>query len=186
VADVNPSTTAPDDNDDGLFDAATDTFPRRNDLRDRLVVIYPTGKHGERKSEDGKSYPWYETTTVVLDDGPDGWQEQVPDDDGDLTPNLVPSVADVGPQVLKNFQWSATGLVSRIQTKVPGRDGKPGSIVGRINVMKNKIKGRSAPWSISKPTDADMVTARQYRAVCAEARDAITAATLAAADSDAF
>jgi hypothetical protein len=178
--------TTPADDDDGLFDAATDTFPRRNDMVDRLVVVYPTGKHGTRPSEDGKSYPWYETTTVVLDDGPEGWQEQVKDDDGDWTPNLIPSVVDNGPQVLTNFQWSATGLVSRIQTKLPDANGRPGSIVGRINVMKNKVKGRSAPWSIAKPTEADMEMARRYADVCREARAAVQREAQKDLDKDAF
>jgi hypothetical protein len=187
VTDVNVN-AGQDDEDDDLFTPATDTFPRRNDLRDRLVVIYPTGKHGTRKGDgpDAKPYPWYETTTVVLDDGPSGWQDTVPDDDGDPTPNLVPSVADNGPQVLTNFQWSATGLVSRIQTNLPGADGKPGSILGRINVMKNKVKGRSAPWSISKATEDDLMVARQYRAECKAARDAITQENVKTADADAF
>jgi hypothetical protein len=185
VTDVNPNAGQQDD-DDGLFDPATDTFPRRNDLRDRLVVVYPTGEHGTRQSDDGKPYPWYATTTVVLDDGPDGWQPTVPDDDGDPTPNLVPSVADNGPQVLTNFQWSATGLVSRIQTKLPDATGKPGSICGRINVMKNKVKGRSAPWSIAKATEDELNIARQYRDVLKAARDAITKDNVAKADKDAF
>lgn len=178
-----------DDDDDGLFDAATDTFPRRNDLRDRLVVVYPTGEHGTRKGDgpDAKPYPWYATTTVVLDDGPDGWQPTVPDDDGDPTPNLVPSVADNGPQVLTNFQWSASGLVSRIQTKLPDpKTGKPGSICGRINVMKNKVKGRSAPWSIKGASEDELNVAREYRDVLKAARDAITKDNLAKLDQDAF
>lgn len=178
--------TTPADDDDGLFDAATDTFPRRNDMVDRLVVIYPTGKHGTRLSEGGDPYPWYETTTVVLDDGPEGWQEQVKDDDGDLTPNLIPSVLDEGAQVQVNFQWSASGIVSRIQAKLPDANGRPGSIVGRINTKKNKVKGRSASWSISKPTEADMETARQYADVCRQARAAVQREAQKDLDKDAF
>jgi len=175
------------DDDDGLFEAAAETFPSKFDLRNRLVVIYPTGKTGERKSEaTGKPYTWYETTTIVLDDGPEGWQDRVPGDAGELQPNLVPSVADEGAQVLKNFQWSAGGITARLAPRLPGKDGKPGSQVGRINSRPNKNRGMAPSWSISTPTEADMTTARQYADVCRAARDEITKANQAAVESDAF
>lgn len=184
---TNPNPTTPADDDEGLFDAAADTFPGRIHLRDRLVVIYPNGDSGERPGSNGKPYTWYGSTTVVLDDGPDGWQEEVRDDDGDLVPNLVPSVADEGAVVLTNFQWTASGIATRMAQKLPdARTGVPGSILGRINAIKNKDKGKNPPWSIAKPTEADLDVARQYREECKAARGAITAARLAKADADAF
>jgi hypothetical protein len=187
VTDTNVNTSPADDSDDGLFDAAADTFPGRVHLRDRLVVIYPDGESGQRPGSNGKPYTWYSSTTVVLDDGPEGWQAEVRDDDGDLVPNLVPSVADEGPQVLNKFQWSASGIATRMAQKLPdAKTGVPGSILGRINAIKNKDKGKNPPWSIAKPTEADMETARQYRDTCKAARDAITADRLAKQDSDAF
>lgn len=185
------NTTTPED-EEGLFDGAQDTFPSRIHLRDRLVVIYPTGVSGKRPGSNGKDYTWYESTTVVLDDGPDGWQPEVRDDDGDLVPNLVPSVADEGAQVLEKFQWSAAGIATRMAQKLPKRTGDPatnempGSILGRINAMKNKDKGKNPPWSIAKPTEDDMVTARRYTAVCKAARHAIRDERVKAQDSDAF
>lgn len=180
------NTTGPDLDDDDLFEGAQDTFPSRVHLRDRLVVIYPTGVFGQRPGSNGKPYTWYETTTVVLDDGPQLWQPEVRDDDGDLVPNLVPAVLINGPQVLTKFQWSAAGLTSRIAQKLPKADGKPGSILGRINVIKNKDKGKNPPWSIAKPTDEDMAIARQYREQCAAARQDIIDQNTKAADSEAF
>ena len=187
MTDQNVNTPVQDDDDDGLFTPATDTFPRRNDLKDRMVAIYPTGEHGQRLSNDGDPYDWYGSYTVVLDDGPDGWQPMVPDDDGDMTPNLVPSVADMGPTVLVDFQWSASGIVSRIKANLPDRTtGKPGSIVGRINTQKNKVKGRSASWSISKPTEDEMDIARQYTLECRRARADAQAKALEGQGGDAF
>jgi hypothetical protein len=171
------------DDDDGLFEAAKEQFPGKEDLKDRLVVIYPTGKSGQRQGSNGKPYDWYETTTVVLDDGPKGYQSTVLVD-GVERENLVPSVAENGPQVLKNFQWSAGGLVARI--KPIADDPKVGSMLGRINVRPPAQKGMAPPWSIAKPTDEDMTTARKHTDVCRKARQEIRDARQAAADSEAF
>jgi hypothetical protein len=163
---TNPTAGYADD-DEGLFEAAKDTFPGKEDLKDRLVAIYPTGKTGERVGENGKPYPWYETTTVVLDDGPDGWQPTVIAD-GQPRENLVPSVEDNGPQVLKNFQWSASGLAARLAPIFD--DPKVRSVVGRINMRPPSKKGMAPPWGIAKPTEEEMDVARQYADVCRRAR----------------
>jgi hypothetical protein len=146
--------------DDDLFDAATNQFPSKEDMENRLVLIWPTGKNGTRRSEStGKPYRWYETVTVVIDDGPNGWQAQRSDGD----PNLIASVAENGPQTLNNYQWTPGGLVARLESRVT--DGKPNTykpILGRINQRKNKNKGMANPWSIAEPTDEDKATARRY------------------------
>jgi hypothetical protein len=157
--------------DDDLFEPAKSEFPAKEDLKDRLVAIYPTGKVGTRKSQaTNKEYGWVETTTVVLDDGPDG--------------TSVTDLVGPAPQVLRNFQWSAAGIFSRVEQKrtnpsVPGT-------VGRINSMKNKIKGMADAWSISTPTEDEMAIARQFGAECRAARDEIKAARAKDADEDAF
>jgi hypothetical protein len=144
-----------------LFDDAKEAFPAKEDLKDRLVLIWATGKTGQRKSETtGKAYDWAETVTMVIDDGPNGWNPVRSDGE----PSLVPAVATDGPQVLDGFQWSAGGLVSRIKQRI-GTDGKPSTFkpfLGRINERKNKNKGMANSWSISEPTDADKVTARKF------------------------
>lgn len=177
------NTPVPDDDD--LFEGATDTFPAKFDLRDRLVVIYPNGKRGQRQGENGKPYDWYETTTVVLDDGPKGWSDTGRDDHGNDREMLVPSVKDEGAQVLENFQWSAGGLTSRLAKKLPDASGKPGSVLGRINSRPGK-SGRNPSWSISAPTAEDMELARTFRAECAAARNKIQAEAQKNADEAAF
>lgn len=155
--------------EDEFYDSATSEFPAKEDLKDRLVAIWFTGKTGERKSEaTGKVYPFCETVTLVLDDGPDGYQEVRTDGD----PNLVPSVEVNGPQKLDDFQWSATGIYSRAVKREVG--GKP--MIGRINSRKNKTKGMADAWSIAEMVPADVDVARRHR-------DAIMATTAAMAAS---
>ena len=141
--------------DEEFFDSATSEFPAKEDLKDRLVAIWNTGKEGSRVSEaNGKAYPYVETVTLVLDDGPDGWTGKRADGD----PNLVASVADAGPQRLDGFQWSASGIYSRASKRKVGD--KP--MIGRINSKKNTKKGFSDAWSIAEMTEDDKVTARKY------------------------
>lgn len=161
-----------------LFDDAKEEFPAKEDLEGRLVAIFVTGKHGKRKSEaNNTSYDWYETITLVMDDGPEGTSFT----------DLVPSVAAVGEAIrLDGFQWSAGGMVARLQTRVTGE--KPNTfkpLRGRINKRKNQRKGFSDSWSISEPTEDDKAVSRKYseqvRKIMAELQ-----AGLVASDEEAF
>lgn len=170
-----------------LFDDAKETFPSKEDLKDRLVLIWATGKTGQRKSEaTGKAYDWAETVTLVIDDGPDEfYTSSSKRKDGDEL--LVPSVAHNGAQELDNFQWSAGGLVSRIKQRVTA-DGKPATFkpfLGRINERKNKNKGMANSWSISEPTDEDKAIARKYAAQIKAISERL-AKPPATSDTDAF
>ena len=160
--------------DDEFFDSATSEFPAKEDLKDRLVAIWNTGKTGERKNDRGEMYPYVETVTLVLDDGPDGWSAKRFDGD----PNLVPSVAENGPQRLDGFQWSTKGVYSRTTNRRVGD--RP--MIGRINSMKNKSKGMNDAWSIAEMTEDDRVVARQFT----DQFRAITQEMQAAADNEAF
>ena len=170
MTDTNTTTSA---GDEEFFDSATSEFPAKEDLKDRLVAIWNTGKHGTRKSDSGTEYPYVETLTLVLDDGPT-WSGTRPDGD----PNLVPSVAESGPQRLDDFQWSATGIYSRASKRKVGD--KP--MIGRINSKKNAKKGFSDAWSIAEMTEDDKVTARKYVGLFRE----ISAEMQSKADSAAF
>lgn len=165
--------------EDEFFDSATSEFPAKEDLRDRLVAIWNTGKEGKRQSEvTGKSYPYVETVTVVLDDGPQGWTGTRLDGD----PNLVLSVAESGPQRLDGFQWSATGIYSRTVRREPY--GKP--MIGRINSRKNKTKGMSDAWSIAECTPEDMEIARSHRDYIMRTTADLKAAHQQVSDDEAF
>ena len=155
------------DHDDDFFDDAKSEFPSKEDLKDRLVAIFATGPVGQRKSEaSGKPYDYVETVTVVLDDGPNH----------DMSTELVPSVDATGrAQVLPGFQWSTTGVVSRVKPRVDTEKAlRP--LIGRINSMPNKRKGFSDAWSIATPTEADKEIARRYRAQLDKVRADLLAA----------
>ncbi len=160
--------------EDEFYDDAEETFPGKEDLRDRLVAVYAL-ERGQDKNSDGKLYPFVTSVTLVLDDGPDGWSP-TSIKDGETVPNLVASVAENGPQEI-NLRWSTEGMVARLDPRI-GKTFKP--MVGRINSRPNKVKGRSASWSISKPTDEDKAIARPHleaiKAVSARLEDAATKA----------
>lgn len=128
-----------------LYDDASEEFAGKDDLKDRLVAIWVTGKQGTRLGSDGTPYPYVETLTMVLDDGPNG----------ETFTDLVPQA----PQRLEDFQHSTTGLVSRLKPRITLKDAngdpvyKP--LVGRVNSRKNKTKGFSDSWSIAAPTEDD-------------------------------
>jgi hypothetical protein len=159
-----------------LFDDAQEEFPGKEDLKDRLVAIWVTGKHGVRKSDavGSRPYDWYETITLVLDDGPNWNGTKVVDDE--TKPMLVPSVAAEGPQRLDGFQHTTSGLTARLASRValspaaPAVNGagtvdKPKTfkpMLGRINSKKNRVQGRSPSWSIGEPVEADRVIARSH------------------------
>lgn len=185
MTDVNVN--AGQDDDEDIFEASSDDFASKFHLKDRLVMIYPTGKTGTRQGENGP-YVWMETVTVVLDDGPDGWQPMVMNyDTSTMVPNLVPSVAEEGPQVLTNFQWSAGGVVARLQGKDPkSNNGVPKGLLGRIDAKA--MKGKAAAWRPNPPTDEDSALAVQpdIKAVRIKARQVIVDAFKVSEDGDAF
>jgi len=158
-----------------LFDEAKEEFPGKEDLKDRLVAIWVTGRHGTRQASapGAKPYVWYETVTLVLDDGPnwDGYKIV----DGEKREMLVPSVAAEGPQTLSGFQYAMGGLTKRLEQRVNisnpmppvGKEVKdaPKSfrpMLGRINSRRNSQAGFNASWSIATPTDADKATANKF------------------------
>jgi hypothetical protein len=140
-----------------LFDDAKEAFPAKEDLKDRLVAIFVTGKTGQRKSEaTGKMYDWVETITLVLDDGPDGTSFS----------DLVPSTSPDAPVVLDGFQWTPVGLTSRLLPRANAKNPRP--MRGRINSRPNTKKGFSDSWSISEPTEGDKILSRKFNAKVAE------------------
>ena len=170
MTDVNTSA-----NEDEFYVEAEDEFPVKEDFEDRLVAIWPTGKKGTRPSEQAGAdpYPWVETITMALDDGPDG--AELPGARSDKSPFLIgPAGSDTA--VAEAFQWSATGVYSRVEPRLRKKmaDGETPDyrpVIGRINRRKNVKKGFNDSWSLGKPTEADKATVNRY----ADALRAMTA-----------
>lgn len=170
--------------EDDLYDEASEEFPAKEDLKDRLVAVWVTGKQGQRKNADGKSYPWIETITLALDDGLEGDKAATR---ADGSPNLV----GPAPAQLDGFQWSTQGMVSRLQPRLSlkAKDGVTPSyrpMIGRINSQKNKVKGRSDSWSIAAPTDEDKAVAEQHKALIRKVTAEVRALREQNAEDEAF
>jgi hypothetical protein len=161
--DVNTSTTA-----DDFYDDATDGFAKVEHLAPslppkfgmgRLLAIWVTGE-GKRKNDKGDFYPFVETVTVTLDDGPEGldapgWDE--------MAAELVPS----GWNRLDKFQHSTGGLVARLQKRLTGRNKADVPLrfrpmIGRINTQPSRQNKNVPAYSISAPTDEDRAIIEQY------------------------
>lgn len=149
-----------------LFDNAASTFPSKYDLKDRLVAIWVTGKHGTRPGSGGsKAYDWVETITLVLDNpkgvAAEDWDGLVKNEDGDMVESLVPAVNPGEPGRLDNFQYSQGGLAVRLKPRINLKDPKTGHpiyrpMIGRINERKSTQKGQNNPWSIAPATEDEM------------------------------
>lgn len=169
-----------------LFDDAKEEFASKDDLRNRLVLVWVTGKMGTRKSEaSGKTYEWVEATTLVVDDG-DNWTGKVMDSNSQAERDaLVLSVAENGPQLVE-LQYSFGGMVARLKQRI-GPDGKPKNykpMLGRINSRPNKTKGMAPSWSVAEPTPEDRATAMKYADRIREVSTQVKAAVEGSPTSD--
>lgn len=185
MTDPNAST-----NEDEFYVEAEDEFPVKEDFEDRLVAIWPTGKTGTRPSEQAGQdpYPWVETITMALDDGPDG--ASLPGARSDKSPFLIgPAGSDTA--VAEAFQWSATGVYSRVEPRLRKKmadgttpDYRP--VIGRINRRKNAKKGFSDSWSLGKPVEADRAAVKAHEATLRKITARVAKERAEAEDAAAF
>jgi hypothetical protein len=186
TSDTNARPTGADD----FYDDATDTFPKIEHLAPsmppnfgpgRLLAIWVTGQ-GTRKNDDGETYPYVETVTVTLDDGPDGldgpgWSAEAAD--------LVPP----GVQRLDKFQHSTGGLVARLQKRLTGKtaDGTPlrlRPMIGRLDTQVSKRSKMQAAYSIKAPTDADRKIVTAHGDMIRAINEELTTAATTGGDPD--
>lgn len=179
------TTSATEEDDSEWMDGATASFPKTDDLAPtdpgkfgpgRLVAIWAKEK-GSRLNEEGKPYPFVETLTLVLDDGPDG----------DQATELV----GPAPVRLEGFQHSTTGLVARLEKRVKGVNAKNiplrfRPMIGRMNTQASKKNKKVAAFSISEPTAEDMIIARKYKDMITTINRELEEAEKAAEDTAAF
>lgn len=184
------------DEDSEWMDGASAAFPKAEHLAPsvppkfgpgRLVAIWAKSA-GTRKNEQGKEYPYVQTITLVLDEGPDGPSWLTGENGWDAEAStLIPAA----PVRLDDFQHSTGGLVARLQKRLTGRT--PGGVslryrpmVGRINTQPSRANKNVAAFSISEPTADDMVTARRYKDMITGINKELEEADRKAEDTAAF
>lgn len=204
---VNGGATGYEDEDD-FYDDASSLFPKAEHLAPsippkfgagRLLAIWPTGKTGERKGNNGKPYTWVETVTLVMDNGPDdnltgpGWAEDA---------EMIVGRVEADPIRLDAFQHSTGGLVARLQKRitgvVPAKHDDNGNeirpavpqrwrpMVGRINTQPSSNSKNVPAFSISEPTDADRLVMRRFRSVIVALNKEMEERETKKEDSEAF
>jgi hypothetical protein len=173
------------EDDEEWMDGASSAFPKAENLAPAVPPNYGPGRllaiwalsTGERKNDEGKLYPFVETVTLVLDDGPDGSQ----------TDELV----GPAPVKLEGFQHSTTGLVSRLLKRVEGTNAKGVRLkyrpmVGRLNTQASSRNKNVPAFSIAEPTAADMDIVRKHKDMILSINKGLEAADKASEDSEAF
>lgn len=172
---VNPTSNV--DDEDDFYDEASSLFPKAEHLAPsippkfgdgRLVAIWPTSQGTRTSKTDNKPYPYVETVTVVLDDGPDGnlsgpgWAEEAAE--------IVPAVGDGEPVRLDKFQHSTSGLVARLEKRLTGKHPKTKTplrfrpMIGRMNTRASANNKNVAAYSVAEMTDGDRVIAEKHKA----------------------
>jgi hypothetical protein len=179
--DTAPAITAEDEE---WMDGASSAFPKVENLAPSIPPNYGDGRllaiwalsNGTRKGDNG-TYPFVETVTLVLDNGPDGKQ--------------VDDLVGPAPVRLDGFQHSTTGLVSRLNKRVDATNPKGVRLkyrpmIGRLNTQASKANKNVAAFSIAEPTAADMVIAREYKAMITAINAELEAKDKKSEDEQAF
>jgi hypothetical protein len=190
-----------DPNENEFYDEATEEFPSVNDLvpladqkknptsTGRLVAIWPLENGESPKSNGTGVYPWTDSITLVLDDGPDG----------DQATNLIGEA----PQEVK-LRHSTAGIQTRLAPRLEGMT-KPRRhpetkeiiapavpqrfrpMIGRVNTRPSTVqKGGSLAISIAKPTKEDEAIIQAHKALIIEINQRLEKKDTEAEDAKAF
>lgn len=127
---------------DDPFDGARTGFVRLEDLKDRLVLVFPQSVEERDSTLPGAAGKKYESVTadvIVLD--------------GDVT-ELIEEV----PLTLEGIFISGAAIVPQVKPKI----GKGRGVLGRLSTQAARTKGFGDAWVLEAPTDADKALARPY------------------------
>lgn len=184
------------DEDSEWMDGASASFPKAEHLAPSIPPNYGPGRlvaiwaksSGTRKNDSGKEYPFIQTLTLVLDEGPNGQAWLTGTDGWDSEASTIIPAAPVR---LDDFQHSTGGLVARLQKRLTGKTpaGVPlkyRPMVGRMNTQASKANKNVAAFSISEPTAADMEVARKYKDMIKAINAELESADKADEDAAAF
>jgi hypothetical protein len=127
---------------DDPFDDARPGFVRLEDLKGRLLCVYPQSS-SERDSnlpgQQGKKYEQILADVIVLD--------------GDVTEQV-----EEVPTILDGIAFSGSAIVPQLKSKL----GKNRGVLGRLATRKSQTKGFGDAWVLDAPTDADKTLARPH------------------------
>jgi hypothetical protein len=183
VTDTSVNTPVADDEED-FYDDATAAFPSVGDLapdypnygEGRLIAVYARSL-GKRKGTSGEMYPYVETITVALDDGPDG----------DQTTELV------GPAPYRvDMRHSTINLHAKLQGRVEGKHPKSERplkylpLIGRVNTQASSQNKKVATYGLAPKTDDDLVILQRHKALLKAITAELEAADKAKDDADGF
>jgi hypothetical protein len=188
------ASTNPAVEEDDFYDEATEGFAKVEHLAPslppnfgpgRLVAIWAISKGlGKAKNpQNGKTtYPYVNTVTLVLDDGPEGisapgWDESVA--------TLVPAA----PQRLDGFQHSTGQMVPRLERRLTAKNAKDVPLrfrpyIGRMNTQASQNNKNVASYGISEMTDEDKAIVLKYKDMIKAINAEMEAAELAAQSED--
>lgn len=179
MAEANGKSTTPTEVEEDFYDDATENFPSVDDLVPlasgknpetvgRLVAIWAL-ENGSAQGEK-EPYPFTETVTLVLDDGPDG--DQVTDLVGPapvelkLRHSTKGIQSRIGPRV---DGWTRAKRNDAGEVTVPSVPMKWRPMIGRVNTKPSTLYKKGSPAvSISLPTDADRAIIEKHKALIKE------------------
>lgn len=172
-----------DEDEDDFFDAATSSFPSVEHLAPsvppkfgvgRLVAIWAL-ENGVGKGNNGP-YPWTNTITVALDDGPEG------DQANDMVPAAPYRV---------EMRHSTTNIQGKLRGRVDGKDQKGRPLrfrptIGRVNTQASQNNKNVPAYGLAEPTDEDMDIARRHKALIVSINQELEKAAQEHEDNAAF
>jgi hypothetical protein len=170
--------------DDEYYDDTTVDFPNVEHLapstppnfgEGRLVAIYAL-KNGMGKGDNGE-YPFTETITVALDDGPEG----------DQVHELV-GAAPFRVEMRHSTGYIHAKLAKRVDGKHP-KSGRPLRflpLIGRVNTQTSKKSKNQPAFGLAPKTDDDLVILERHKPLLKAITAELEAAEKAKDDADGF
>ena len=142
---------------------------KHKDMYGRLLLFFPLSEEtvprkpehitAEQRAKGQLTQQQITATVVVLDDGKGG-QEPIGWGGNPYVPGGQPHTDFAPlPYVRKAMWWNQTRIISQLRPALPGPDGRPGMIAGRLAQTEPR---QNAPWYLIGATEAEVALVRQY------------------------
>lgn len=143
--------------------------PKHKDMYGRLLLFFPLSEENvprkpeyitpEQRAKGQLTQQQITATVVVLDDGKGG-QEPIGWGGNPYVPGGQPHTDFAPlPYVRKAMWWNQTRILSQLRPALPGPDGRPGMIAGRLAQTEPR---QNAPWYLIGATEPEVTLVRQY------------------------